>query len=127
VERLNRQLRKIGIVAEKLPVKTRPNGGPPCYRMCDTPYKDWLSQASVAFETLPYRLDMPAEPNYCHDCTAGFKARMVERKACIFPDTKFEEIKEFGEATVVGVSHSPEVAPEDYPVYSDITANRRTK
>ena len=127
VERLNRQLRKIGIVVEKLPVKTRPSGGPPCFRMSDTSYQDYLTQASVAFETLPYRLDMPAEPNYCHDCTKEFKADMVRLNACIFPGTKFEEIKEFGEPTVVGVSHSPDVAPDQYPVYSDLIANRRTR
>lgn len=125
VDRLNRQLRKIGVVVEGMPVKTRPSGGPPCFRAADTNYQDWLAQASVAYETLPYRLSLPAEPNYCHDCTKPFKREMVALGACLFPDVTFEKVKEFGEPTVVGVSHSPDVAPEVYPVYDLIIDKRR--
>lgn len=106
-------------------MKTRPSGGPPCYRAADTNYQDWLSQASLAYETLPYRLSMPAEPNYCHDCTKGFKKDMVAIGACLFPDVTFEKIKDLGEPVVVGVSRGPEVAPESYPVYDALTDKRR--
>lgn len=126
VDRLNRQLRKIGIVVEGMPVKTRPSGGPPCFRAVGTNYQEWLAQASLAYETLPYRLSLPAEPNYCHDCTPEFKAEMMRLKACLFPDVTFESTKEFGESVTVGMSRSPDVAPEVYPVYADILDKRRT-
>jgi hypothetical protein len=125
VERLNRQLRKIGIVVEGMPVKTRPSGGPPCFRAADTNYQDWLAQASLSFENLPYRLSMPAEPNYCHDCTKGFKRDMVAVGACLFPSVTFEKTKELGESVRVGMSRSPDVAPEVYPVYDSIIDKRR--
>lgn len=123
-ERLNKQLRDVGIVVEEMPVKTRPSGGPPCYRVAGTSYRDWLAQASVAPE-VPYRLSMPAEPNYCRDCTKQFQTEMVAVGACLFPNVTFESVKELGEVDVVGMSRSPGVAPEEYPVYSDLS-NRRT-
>jgi hypothetical protein len=123
VERLNRQLRKIGVTVEG-PVKTRPSGGPPCFRMSEVPYQDWLTQASLTNE-LPYRLSMPAEPNYCHDCTPEFKREMVAAKACLFPNVTFEIVKELGESDLIGMSRSPEVAPDSYPVYSELINKRR--
>lgn len=126
VERLNRQLRKIGIVVERTPAKTRPSGGPLCFRMSGVSYRDWLAQASIAYETLPYRLSMPTEPNYCHDCTPAFKEDMEALGACIFPNTRFEEVKELGESVVVGISRGPEVAPESYDVYAGILDRRTT-
>lgn len=125
MERLHRQLRKIGVIVEGLPVKTRPTGGPPCFRHTETSYKDWLAQASISYETVPYRLSMPAEPNYCRDCIAPFKAEMQGIGACIFPEVKFEPTKEFGESVVVGICRAPEVDPVTYGVYADLTDKRR--
>lgn len=125
IERLNRQLRAVGIRIEREPVKTRPSGGPPCFRAAGANYREWLAQASLSYDTLPYRLDMPAEPNYCHDCVAGFKAEMLRINACIFPHVDFETIKDLGEPAVVGVSRSPEVAPDEYPVYDSLVHKRR--
>lgn len=127
IDRLNRQLRKVGVVVESLPVKTRPSGGPPCFRVAGASYREWLAQASRSPETLPYRLDMPMEPNYCYDCTPEFKAQMERAHACIFPHTRFEPTKEFGEPVLPGVSRSPEVAPDQYPVYDGIVNKRRTR
>lgn len=124
IARLNQRLRKIGIVVEKLAVKTRPNGGPPCFRLAETSYPDWLAQSSLTFE-MPYRLSMPAEPNYCHDCTPAFKAEMVALRACIFPDVTFEQVKELGESDIAGMSRGPQIAPADYPVYDGIVNKRR--
>lgn len=125
VERLNRQLRKIGIKVETLPKKSSPAGGPPCFRMVGASYRAWLEQASVSYETVPYRLTMPAEPNYCRDCTPTFHREMVAVKACIFPDTVFEEAKVLGEPEIVGAERSQTVAPQSYPMYALLTYNRR--
>lgn len=124
MERLNRQLRKIGVVVEEMPVKTRPSGGPPCYRKAGTSYRDWLAQASTTTE-LPYRLSMPAEPNYCHDCTAQFQREMTAVGACLFPAVTFEPNKELGEVDIVGMSRNESVAPDAYPVYADLIKLRR--
>jgi len=35
-------------------------------------------------------------------------------------------VKEFGEPVVVGMSRSPEVAPETYSVYAELVNKRRT-
>lgn len=118
---LNRQLKSIGVVVEKAEVKTRASGGPPCFRMAGTSYPDWLAQASVAPETLPYRLSMPAEPNYCNDCTPEFKAQMRLQNACLFPNVVFEEVDEIGEQVLVGVSRNRDVAPDSYTLYSEIS------
>jgi hypothetical protein len=125
IDRLNRQLRKIGVVVEKLPVKTRPSGGPPCFRVSGVSYKDWLTQASIAPETIPYRMTMPPEPNYCYDCTPTFKAEMQSVSACLFPDTRFEKVKEFDEVSIAGVGRNLDVAPDFYAVYSDLLTKRR--
>jgi hypothetical protein len=124
MERLNRQLRRIGLVVEELPVKTRPSGGPPCFRAAGASYKDWLAQASVSYETVPYRLSMPAEPNYCHDCHRAFRDEMIADGTCLFPNTRFEVVKELGEPDTVGMCRSPDVAPDQYPLY-DVILNRR--
>ena len=123
MERLNQQLQSIGVVVEEMPVKTRPGGGPPCFRVAGTSYKDWLAQASVAPE-LPYRLSMPAEPNYCRDCTKEFQAEMTGVNACLFPNVTFESVKELGESDVVGMSRGPGVAPEEYPLYPLLSDRR---
>lgn len=125
MDRLNRKLRSVGVVVEGAAVKTRPSGGPPCFRLGGASYKDWLAQASVEFDMLPYRLSMPAEPNYCYDCTPAFKAEMQAKKACLFPDVTFEEVDEIGEQALVGVSRNGDVAPDTYPMYSEISKDRR--
>ncbi len=132
MDRLNRKLRAVGIVVEGAQVKTRPSGGPPCFRLGGASYKDWLSQASVEFDTLPYRLSMPAEPNYCRDCTPAFKAQMLKINACIFPSVTFEEVDELGERALVGMSRNPDVAPSYFEWYARLAdlkfvKSRRTK
>jgi hypothetical protein len=124
IERLNRQLKKIGVVVQHT-AKLAPNAGPPCFRVAGASYYEWMAQASMAYETLPYRLSRPEEPNYCHDCTPAFKAEMLAVKACLFPNVTFETAKEFGESVTVGMSRSPDVAPEVYPVYDLIIDKRR--
>lgn len=125
MDRLNRKLRTIGVAVEGAPVKTRPSGGPPCFRLGGASYKDWLTQASIEFDTLPYRLSMPAEPNYCYDCTPAFKAQMLKINACIFPDVTFERTEELGESVLVGMDRNPSVAPDYYEWYASLTLKRR--
>jgi hypothetical protein len=78
------------------------------------PFDTWLSSASLLGATVPYRYDMPAEPNYCWDCTPAFKREAMAAGTCRFPNTRFErtqtvirdEQKKIIEIEVVGISRS---------------------
>lgn len=98
---------------------------PPCFRHSDTSYDAWLASASLLGALVPYRYDMPAEPNYCHDCVARHKQRAQAAGVCMFPNTRFEKRRTIirddqGKTTeieVVGVSRSKTVALDLRPEY----------
>lgn len=116
--RLRRDLDNRGIDIDRLPRKTAEGGSPPCFDHADSDYEAWLSSASLLGAIVPYRFDMPAEPNYCFDCTPEHKRRAVAAGTCLFPNTKFEKRQTVVqdddgkgiEIELVGVSRSDTVA-----------------
>ncbi len=81
----------------------------------------WLASASLLRATVPYRFDMPAEPNFCFDCVRSFQKEMKKQGKCLFPHVKFEQIrtvirderKPTFEVETVGVTRNPELIYED--------------
>jgi len=114
--KLNRRLAAIGVRYERLTKKTEEGDAPPCFKLVKADYDSWLSAASLTTD-IPYRYDLPGEANYCRDCTIGFKHRATLAGACLFPNVAFETVQSNGEKEVVGVSRSPQVAPDGYRVY----------
>jgi hypothetical protein len=112
--RLRNELSIRGVDYDSLPRLTPEGSAPPCYKLGHFNYAGWLAQASLVGATVPYRYDMPAEPNYCYDCTRRFKAKAVAKGVCNFPKTRFEPVQiviseEAGkevEVSIVGVSRS---------------------
>lgn len=112
--RLRHELAVRGVDYDSLPKLTPEGDVPRCYSAFKAPFSDWLASASLVGATVPYRYDMPAEPNYCYDCTRRFKARAVAARVCNFPNAKFEPVQiviseEGGketEVSIVGVSRS---------------------
>lgn len=110
--RLSNELRLRGIRVEDIPRPTPDGSTPPCFKLAGVRYEDWLASSSLVGATVPYRYDTPAEPNYCFDCTQGFKSKAVAAGACQFPRTRFEKIqnvirdehKKVVEVEIVGVS-----------------------
>lgn len=87
--RLRRDLEDRGIDIDTLPRLTPEGGRPPCFET-KAAYEAWLACASLLGATVPYRFDMPAEPNYCYDCHAKFKRACVAAGICNFPKVRFE-------------------------------------
>ena len=114
--RLRHELAIRGIDYDKLPKLTPEGDSPRCFTAVGAPFDEWLASASLVGATIPYRYDMPAEPNYCWDCTRRFRARATAAGVCNFPKTKFEPLQiviseEDGkqtEVSIVGVSRSME-------------------
>jgi hypothetical protein len=124
--KLRGNLAKMGIDMERLDYRTEPGRSPPCFEIRGASYRDWEDTAHAAAcasneLSIPIRLDLPAEPNYCHDCTADFKNRALKTGSCLFPNTKFEVRTALGEKETVGVSRSRETPPERHIVYQNIT------
>lgn len=88
--RLRHQLESRGISYDDLPRFTPEGESPPCFRGFRVSFDAFLSAASTLGSTVPYRLGMPAEPNYCIDCTAKFQTLAKSRGLCQFPDVRFE-------------------------------------
>lgn len=113
--RLRSDLEKRGLDYANMPAYTREGGKPDCFVTLDQ-FELWAAQASLIGALIPYRLDMPAEPNYCHDCRQGFKQDMERAGKCKFPNTRFERVRTSGEDPgvvefeVIGVSRSKQVA-----------------
>ena len=119
--RLRLELSKRGISYDDLPKITKEGEAPACYTAVNVPFDTWLSSASLLGATVPYRYDMPAEPNYCWDCTPDFRRQAKLMGACRFPNTRFEKMqtvirdggKKIFETEIVGISRSREAAITD--------------
>jgi hypothetical protein len=116
--RLRHELELRGIDYDRLPKLTPEGESPPCFESVGTPFEAWLASASLLGATVPYRFDMPAEPNYCHDCTAAHKQKAQAVGVCLFPNTRFERVQTVVrddegkniEVEIVGISRSKTVA-----------------
>lgn len=117
-ERLGARLNRVGIDLAKLDSKSGPDDPPPCYVTHKADFREWLRYASTG--SIPLRMDMPGEPNYCHDCSPEFKGKAINEGSCLFPNTRFERRKELDEMSTVGVSRSKQVPPENYVVYQEM-------
>lgn len=106
--RLRHQLESRRIDYDALPRLTPEGGSPPCFKRMRVSFDAWLGSASLLGATIPYRYDMPAEPNYCHDCTAEFQKFAKARGMCQFPHTRFETVHA-AETEKIGVSRPPNV------------------
>lgn len=115
--RLRTELAKRGISYADLPKFTSEGQSPPCFTEAKVPFDMWLSSASLLRATVPYRFDMPAEPNYCYDCRSAFKKAAIKARTCLFPHSKFERVQTVirderrpsFEVETVGVSRNPEL------------------
>lgn len=104
-KRLNAKLRKLGINPPD--TKTGVDGTPPCFTLIGSSYSEWLVAASESLP--PLRLDMPGEPNYCHDCLPAMRDFAHKHGACLFPHVAFETRTCEGETSVVGITRAPTV------------------
>jgi len=83
---------------------TGPGEFPPCFDSLFQ-YMGWKRAAEkVDGAPPPARRDWPKEPNYCRDCTAGYRNKMRDANRCLFPSTVFVDIGEKDERETVGVS-----------------------
>lgn len=105
--RLRARLVALGLDPDAMDTKTSLLDPPPCFALRESSYAEWLAAALNAEP--PLRLGMPAEPNYCHDCTARFRKHAVKAGACLFPNMKFSAVVEFGERTHAGKTHSRQI------------------
>jgi hypothetical protein len=103
-QRLDAALAALGLNRDEMDTKTDLGNPPPCFALRGSSYAEWLAAALNA--PPPLRVDMPAEPNYCRDCSSRFRRQAVRSGACLFPNTRFEMVAEFGERLHVGESHS---------------------
>jgi len=97
------QLRAAHLLAtrsEKFRPITSVDNPPPCFES-GSAYKQWLMLAASA--PPPARKDFPAEPNYCRDCTREGQKTFKEQGRCLFPMTRFQEVKDVeGDEETVG-------------------------
>lgn len=94
------------IVAGKAKEKriTGPGEYPPCFESL-LQYTNWKKAAEkMDGAPPPVRRDWPKEPNYCRDCTAGYRNKMRNEGRCLFPSTIFVEVGEKDEKEIVGTS-----------------------
>lgn len=119
-EKLRQRLTAVGINIDELDYRTGPGESPACFEMEGASYTRWLREGMPSND-MPVRFDMPAEPNYCNDCTPEFKSRAMKAGSCIFPNTRFEVRKTDGERETVGVSRSADVPPEHCVIYQEMT------
>lgn len=124
--RLRHQLESRHIDYDALPRLTPEGGSPPCFKRLRVSFDAWLSSASMLGATVPYRYDMPAEPNYCFDCTPAFKKFAQARGLCQFPNARFERARTMNpdEAETPGVTRAKrlDIAPTDVydsPIHKD--------
>lgn len=127
--KLKRRLSSLGVRYERLTKKTEPGEAPPCFKIAgasegQTDYEMWLTMASLTSD-VPYRYDMPGEPNYCRDCTVHFRHKAIQAGRCIFPNVIFETANNNGEKEVVGVSRSPRVIPKGYRVFREMVVDEQ--
>ena len=126
-ENLRKSLAEKGVNYDNLPKASSIDNPPACFlyrangchqRAVD----DYVAWLRVAAETsdIPYRMDMPAEVNYCRDCTPAFKKEACAADKCGFPNVTFEMVPVMGEKELVGVSRGAPVDPNTYFVYEDM-------
>lgn len=116
--RLRSDLYARGLDYDRMAKFTTVDDEPPCFTANKTSFAAWAAQASLIGATVPYRLDFPAEPNYCHDCTRDFQRRAVADGVCQFPHLKFEKtetlLKAHGRTTIeveiIGIARNREIA-----------------
>lgn len=120
--KLRRSLSAIGVRYERLTKKTPEGETPSCFKFAGADYNAWLTAASLTSD-VPYRYDMPGEPNYCRDCTVQFRHRARLAGKCQFDNVFFETALSNGEKEVVGVSRSPVVIPDGYRVYRQLVVD----
>lgn len=114
--RLRNQLQMRGIDYDALPRLTPEGDTPRCFTYFQVPFDRWLSSASLLGATVPYRFDMPAEPNYCFDCQLKTKKEAIKAGVCNFPGVRFERLlttirggeRKIVETEIVGVSRNVE-------------------
>lgn len=119
--RLRTELADRSIDYNSMPKFTVEGGTPPCFAIKHADFAAWAAMASHLGAAVNYRLDMPAEPNYCVDCTRRLKATAVKAGACLFPQTRFEAVrtsetangKTLIEYEIQGCSRSKEIAIRD--------------
>jgi hypothetical protein len=111
-KKLTASLKAAGLDPAVLDTKTSLLDPPPCFALRSASYAEWCA-AAVNAEP-PLRVDMPAEPNYCRDCTARFRRHAVKAGSCLFPHMRLEKQPEFGEKLFVGITHSRLTAPEGF-------------
>lgn len=124
MRRLGDTLQRAGIDIAQLDSRTTASEPPPCFEMNKADYAEWLRYGAAAAD-IPVRLDMPAEPNYCIDCTPQFKKAAVAAGTCLFPNTRFEVRRIDGEKETIGVSRSGQQPPDDYVVYQEMVVPRQ--
>lgn len=117
-EELRAKLLRKDVDLDRIPHKSGINNPPSCFRYAYRDYPEdvlmhaWHEWLGCAVATdLPYRFDMPGEPNYCRDCPVKFKMECHEAGQCGFPGVRYEVVESYGEKETVGVSRAPEVRP----------------
>jgi hypothetical protein len=124
--RLRHQLESRNIDYDALPRLTEPGQSPPCFRRLRVSFDSWLASASMLGATVPYRYGMPAEPNYCWDCTRQFQQVAQELGVCKFPGTRFEHSRTLSpdadgrripETEVLGIHRAPRLDASPSDVY----------
>lgn len=116
-QKLRARLAALGLDVEAMDTKTSLDNPPPCFSFRGSSYAEWLAAAANAEPAI--RLDFPLEPNYCRDCSASFRRTAIRAGACLFPNTGFEKITEFGERLYVGESHSRIVNLDEFGACPD--------
>jgi len=125
---LRRHLEEKGVDYDRLPKLSSIEEPPRCFlyrargdvEQARTDYIAWLRLASETSD-INYRFDMPAEVNYCRDCTPAFKKEAEAAGACQFPHVKFEVVQCMGEKEMIGVSRGEPVSPKGYWKYEDMS------
>jgi hypothetical protein len=110
--RLRARLVALGLDPDALDTKTSLLDPPPCFALRQSSYAEWLAAALNAEP--PLRFGMPAEPNYCHDCTSHFRKAARKAGACLFPNMKLAAVVEFGERTHAGQTQSRHVTESEF-------------
>lgn len=131
IDDLRKRLEKKGLLWDRLPHATDIDTPPSCFlfkaggdrKAALRMWHEWL-EAAVETTDLPYRYDQPRDPNFCIDCTSGFRGEAQRAGACQFR-VVFEARQCLGEREVVGVSRSPEVPPAgNYELFADLVVPR---
>lgn len=122
---LRNRLESHGIDWERLPKQSTLDSPPACFVFRFGPVialKEWHAWLSLAADTddIPYRADQPGDAHFCIDCTPEFRAQALAAGKCGFSNVRFESRVYLGEREVVGISHAPEVAPDQWEIFNSM-------